>query len=98
MIENLASHLGFDRDSEHVPPVIHEELEPSIDRVNPKQNRRRAQNQSPVLTRKQLIDERMNRQRKSQFQAPGHHRAEDIKSEQPFMGFVILEKASDHRA
>ena len=61
VIEDLATHLGLDGDSQHMPPVVDNVLKRGIEKVDAQQPRRRAENQPPILARQQPIHERFDR-------------------------------------
>ncbi len=89
MIEDPASHFGLDRDPEHMPPVVNNELQAGIEKVNREQSRRRAQDQPPVLAREQFVDEPGDGKGKCQFEQPRYYGAAEIEQEQIAVRTVV---------
>jgi hypothetical protein len=73
VVKNAAAHFGLYRDAEYMSPVVHNELQTGIEQVDEEQARRRAENQSPVLTRQKYIYIALDRQGKYQFKQAGNH-------------------------
>lgn len=79
-----------------MPPIGNDIVHCCIERINPEQGNAGNQNQRPILTRQQIINEFIDSHRKSKLQQTGTHRTGEIKDKQLLVRTVIGEKTTQH--
>src|SRR5215208_4829402 len=95
MVEALAAHLGLDIDAEHVAPVVDHYHQTRVQQVDPQQGGGGDEDQSPVLTREQPVEEQPNRHREPELQHAREHRAGEVQGEKRAMWLVIGEETPE---
>src|SRR5215217_5414875 len=95
MVEALAAHLGLDIDAEHVAPVVDHYHQTRVQQVDPQQGRGGDEDQSPVLTREESVDEQPDRHREPELQHAREYRAGEVQGEEFAMGLVVSEETPE---
>lgn len=79
-----------------MPPIGNHIVHGCVKCIDPEQNHAGNQNQGPILTRQQIINEFIDSHRKSKLQQTRTHRTGEIKDKQLLVGTVIGEKTTQH--